>query len=111
MYLDIDKCETEPIQPFSIWTCEWSQSRETKFCLKTCDENFRLGNGFTNITCHVHSGWIKQKIAKCIPDAAAQRNELGRKRKKNSKVLTSSKMLEETRNNIGDGESYWIKCQ
>ena len=68
--LDIDKCISEPNQPFSIWKCHWSSSKKSKFCYKTCQENFILENGMANLTCHVNSGWIKQTIAKCVPKRA-----------------------------------------
>ena len=68
--LDFDKCISEPNQPFSIWKCKWSSSRKTKFCYKTCQENFELGDGSTNLTCYVNSGWIKQPIANCVPKKA-----------------------------------------
>ena len=65
--MDIDNCETNPVQAFSTWKCEWLNSKQTKLCLKTCDENFQLDTGFTDLTCHVSSGWVMRKIAKCIP--------------------------------------------
>ena len=70
MNLDIDKCITEPTQPFSIWKCNWSHSREKKICYKSCQDKFQLADGLTNLTCYVNSGWIKQTIAKCIPQQA-----------------------------------------
>ena len=103
MNVDIDKCETDPTQPDSIWTCDWSRTREEKFCNKTCKENFRPTDGFTNLTCNVNSGWFKQPIAKCIPDIASDMAKK-EKQKEKSQVVRPFQILKKSNDNIADGK-------